>query len=602
MNYHIPPYIFILYLIFNLSYTHTQAQLVNTGNPKSWKIIQSKKEIPKKAFYKVRDLSNELEKQQLEDSVRDQYPKMPWRFGYEVNVDIDTEKYGLWTVLDNGDQIWQIQIESENATSLNFVFDNYELTKGATLHLYDDQHQTLLGAYTNLLEQKDKHLGTWIISSDKVWIELYEPKEVKDKSKIHISKIIHGYRSIEKNHNNINSKALNDSGICNFDINCNIDKNFNPYKERLKASIGMIIINNQSCSGTLINNVNNDKSPYFITARHCLHTYYNENEQTTNPNEWAFRFNWIQPDPVCQQAYPNNSTIDRIDFVESTNGCTVLVENEKTDILLVRIGGLNSSLPEQWNLEWTGWNLTEEAPKIAYSIHHPKGDVMKISRTNAISFKENIMLESISGNTELDAWIIDYWTEGATEEGSSGGGLFNETGQFIGQLWGGDSKCVNNSTEGNFGSDYYGAFSRSWNADNGADPKLSNFLNPNNTNITSLKMLSEELGNTISMSTEDNKSEENKAYLAQNPLNLLKENKIIIKNLISKNENTKLAYKIIDLQGTIKLEGGVSINTELFETSINIQSINKGIYFISVYDKVTDEKYMKNDYCKFILY
>ena len=68
-------------------------------------------------------------------------------------------------------------------------------------------------------------------------------------------------------------------------------------KEHNKRSAGILLSGGSGfCSGALINNTANDGTPYFLTADHCY----------SNPANWAFRFGWISPDPVC--ATTANST------------------------------------------------------------------------------------------------------------------------------------------------------------------------------------------------------------------------------------------------------------------------------------------------------
>ena len=48
-----------------------------------------------------------------------------------------------------------------------------------------------------------------------------------------------------------------------------------------------MIINQYTCSGTLINNVNNDNTPYVLTAWHCIVGETNLNEH----NDFTYYFN-----------------------------------------------------------------------------------------------------------------------------------------------------------------------------------------------------------------------------------------------------------------------------------------------------------------------
>ena len=86
----------------------------------------------------------------------------------------------MWTTLDNGDRIWRILITSPKALSLNFIFDDFYMPQGGYLYLYNKERTDLLGAYDSNQNQESGVLGTWLVEGDAVWLEYFEPNEVKD--------------------------------------------------------------------------------------------------------------------------------------------------------------------------------------------------------------------------------------------------------------------------------------------------------------------------------------------------------------------------------------------------------------------------------------
>ena len=81
--------------------------------------------------------SFDLQAAKEEDKTNDYLFDKPWRFGYMHSVDYGFED-GNWDVLENGDRIWRILISSQDALSLNFIFDNLFIPKGGSLYLYND--------------------------------------------------------------------------------------------------------------------------------------------------------------------------------------------------------------------------------------------------------------------------------------------------------------------------------------------------------------------------------------------------------------------------------------------------------------------------------
>ena len=57
---------------------------------------------------------------------------------------------GQWTTLKNGDRLWRLAIESKDALSLNFIFDEFSIPQGSSVYLYNDDRSDLLGAYTSI--------------------------------------------------------------------------------------------------------------------------------------------------------------------------------------------------------------------------------------------------------------------------------------------------------------------------------------------------------------------------------------------------------------------------------------------------------------------
>jgi len=446
-------------LFFFLSYSLTfVAQVTNEGKPASWKYELQKTKV----VQSIKLPSFDLKAIQEEDKANDKLQAKPWRFGYKHTVDYGLENSGLWTELPNGDRVWRILFESKGALSLNFIFDNFFMPKGGKVYLYNEDRSDLLGAYTAVQNQKSGILGTWLVKGDKVWIEYYEPKIVKGQGKLHTANVTHGYRTRETY-----QKVLGDSGDCNHDVDCPIGTDWEQHKDHNKKSVALILNNgNDWCSGALINNTNNNQRPYLLTANHCT--------DGQNPANWAFRFGWISPNPVCAATTastdgPTNMTI---------SGASVKANNANSDVALLE---LNSAIPSGWDRVWAGWDRSDVAPSFVVGIHHPEGDIMKISRDDTGVIK-NV-------NSGAQTWEItsagNGWEIGVTEPGSSGSPLFDHNGRIIGQLFGGGAAC--NGTVDNDAFDYYGRFGVSWDVGGTAATQLKEWLDPVGTNANTVE-------------------------------------------------------------------------------------------------------------------
>ena len=107
---------------------------------------------------------------------------------------------------------------------------------------------------------------------------------------------------------------------------------------------------------------------------------------------------------------------------------------------------LNSSPPFDYGVYAAGWDRSTSASSNGVGIHHPAGDIKKISKYNQ------------STSSGLD-WRV-RWVEtennrhGVTEGGSSGSPLLNSNKRIVGDLSTGSSSCTFKN-----GYDFYGKFS-----------------------------------------------------------------------------------------------------------------------------------------------
>lgn len=530
-----------LLLLFLLIFSGISAQVTNQGEPMSWKLNQLRNVTP--VFMEEIDLAT-LE---AEDLINDARWDVPWRFGTELLVDLNIQNSGIWDVLENGDRIWRLNIISPGANTLNFIFEDFYLPPGATLYLYNNEKTDLLGAYTSTQNRSDNKLGTWFVDGENVWLEYYEPQSQRSKGRLQLSKVVHGYRSVAQS---IAQRGLNDSGACNLDVDCSVGADFDNLKEVLKHSVGLFILGGSVCSGTLINNTENNNAPYFLTANHC---------NMGNPATWAFRFNWISPDPVCAQ----NQNSTNSSWNQTASGATILASNTKSDFMLLNI---DAGLPGSWNLTWAGWNRsTTDVPQFSVGIHHPSGDIMKVCRDNQSPTRQ---IFSFNGDPSARMWRVGNWELGVTEQGSSGSALFDQNGRIVGQLAGGTAACSGTSNNGGF--DIYGRFETSWDFGTTNSTRLSNWLDPNGTGATSIDILNapdfQYIGNIA---------------VYPNPAS----NVIYIDN----NNSSQLNYELFSVTGQRMMADDLPFTNH----EVNVEQLAEGVYFLKLVDGISNSSMVK---------
>lgn len=207
----------------------------------------------------------------------------------------------------------------------------------------------------------------------------------------------------------------------------------------------------------MLNNARQDGAQYILTANHCIFT---------DPSFFIIGFNYQQP--TCYKSRQEASSIPP--KPQTAHGVTLVTKWETSDFALLKV---SEKIPAEYNAYLAGWDATLRAPVDVYGIHHPYGDVKKIS-----SFQGQTILSTWTPYDRIKMhWKIPKWSEGSTERGSSGSALFNSLGQVVGHLRGGASSC---STPD--GWDMYGGLF----ADFHYPPesvRLSKFLDPDNTGI-----------------------------------------------------------------------------------------------------------------------
>ena len=366
---------------------------------------------------------------------------IPFRFGINVEVDISMQKHG--SIMEYVDKsIWQIKISSKSAKSLNLRFDQFILTKEAQLYIYAPNIDKLYGPY---YAHKLNIFSTTIIPDGSLVISLIQPKNNQN-SILHIDRVTHGYKALEEN-----DFGLGNSGPCNVNSIC---PEGNDWRDQIRSTAMIVVGGNAKCSGALINNTCEDGTPYFLTAKHCLNF--------GTPSSWVYLFNWESPE--CEQ---NLSGITD----QSISGSELKASSALSDFALLE---LSTTPPETFLPYYAGWDRSTNKSNQQTTIHHPSGDVKKISFNHDSA-------QAINYNNTF-VWKIDEWETGTTESGSSGAPLFNQDKKIIGQLYGGDASCGNTS-----GTDYYGRFDISWNASVNNNEQLKFWLDECNTDQETLE-------------------------------------------------------------------------------------------------------------------
>lgn len=396
-------------------------------------------------------------------------PNSPRRMGVSVGINKSLQNSGTWTDIPGIGSIWRLQITVDGALALGVYYDDFFIPEGGELFLYNHDKTQTVGAFTHTNNPEEHLFSTQFIQGDKVTLEYFQPEHVDENAIINISEVAYAYRDIEFMYDRDIS-----SWWCMINVACEEGDNWeNQIKGVARISI-KIGYNYYLCSGSLINNTDNDRTPYFLTAAHC-----GEGSSVSDRNQWIFYFN--DQASTCNGTYSSGTN--------STTGCQLRANDpsyadDGSDFYLVEF---NNSIPVTFDVFYNGWNRTNSNDDAGngVGIHHPAGDIKKIS-----TYSTPLMSSTFwNGNPSHWKLIWAATTNGKSimQGGSSGSPVFDSNGLIMGDLTGGytSNSCTNPSPA------YYGKIWYSWDQNGSTSAtRLKDWLDPGNTGMEKLPGIS----------------------------------------------------------------------------------------------------------------
>ena len=378
--------------------------------------------------------------------------KLPVTVG--VGRDVPTEyqeelKAGWhWQDAPDGGQTTVFTVTSPGALSIRIALITADMTEGIELRFFGTASpERVFGPYT-VKDLVDDTAGGlfWspVVEGETIGVEIYRPaSHLSDDFLIAVPKVSHLLYSAR--HSSLKDlSGIGRSAACNIDVQC---RNTTPVA--LEAAIAKIIFTSDDggsflCSGTLINDADPASYiPYFLTANHCVSTHLEV--QTIN----SF---WFFERAGCGGANPTS-------VIQFTGGGELLSTGVTTDYTFLQLEDQDLvALPNIWFAGWHSSPLPENQSIIG--LHHPSGDLKKWSSGTAVGFAD--YGDNVNGT---GAFIQVIWSQGTTEGGSSGSGIFDTSGRLRGTLTGGAASCAAPTQP-----DWYGRFDLAY-------PDIQSWLN-----------------------------------------------------------------------------------------------------------------------------
>ena len=388
--------------------------------------------------------------------------------GFDVNANMDNA--GRTDITPDGGKLWRTQFNTKGAYMTYLVFEDFNIPEDGELYIYSPDQDQVYGPYTNKDVQSVGRFESDNIIGDELVVEYYEPANAAFHGHFNIAAVMHIYKDFLNLRSEEKGPHGDAEGDCHIDVVCPEGQ---PWHYPINSVVCISMTANVPgegwgmylCSGAMVNNVRMDKTPYVLSADHCV---------AADDQTYKFYFNY-----QTSECGGTTGTSSRV-----ANGGVIVARSNTSntysasDFLLLKITG-NLGISYRDSIFFAGWDRSG-AYNAGVGIHHPGGDWKKIS------FVKSLTAPS-SGSYANRFYVVSWMTnpnKGVTEQGSSGSPLFNNSSLIIGTLTGGSSFCYNPS-----GTDIYGRLSYHWLNNNASadNRKLQPWLDPDNTGTTVLQ-------------------------------------------------------------------------------------------------------------------
>ena len=377
----------------------------------------------------------------------------PVRFAVEQKLNVTPATHGTWEQLPDG-RLWRLRIQASGATDLNLGFTRFWLPQGATLHVISESEPYFQGPYTARDNKPHGQLWTPVVPGDAAVIELFVPAQAKEEPQLVLGQVGAGYRDMF--HRQAAPATPGAEASCNIDVVCPIAA---PWTNEIR-SVAVYTVNGAwTCTGTLVADVAGDFRNYFLTANHC---------GVDAQNAPSLVVYWNYQSTNCGTHGPGS-------LAQNQSGTVFRAAKSDVDFALLELDDIPES---SFAVYYSGWDRSGVPPAGGVGIHHPQSDVKTICfSSNALTTVDSCIF---SGGSNTHWQVI--WSLGITEPGSSGSGIWDSaTHKLVGTLSGGAVSCSTPTYP-----DCYGKFSVAWGGGSSSADRLRDWLDPQNSGVTSV--------------------------------------------------------------------------------------------------------------------
>lgn len=385
------------------------------------------------------------------------------RFARTIEVDVQPRQSGSWEQLPDGRSVWRYRVASPGAYSLNLGFEKFQLPEGAVFLMYDPGRERVFGPFTPADHEAHGTFWSPLLEGDALVLEAQLPAHAKrEELGLQLRYINHDFAGITRLF----------SGSCNIDVVCGAADGvpeLDAFRDVIQSVANYTVEGKYHCTGFLVNNTAGDCRPLFLTARHCE---VDSSNASTVVVYWNYQNSTCRAVNSTANGRPGNGSLNLYNI-----GTVFRAAWAPADMTLLE---LDDPVRPEANAFFAGWNAdTLMPPRGVASIHHPSSEEKRFSFSTKSVYRGSWgrgALQVANG----DHLIVPSWDMGVTEDGSSGGPLFNARQQAIGHLHGGAAAC------GNQAFDAFGWVAASWEGGRTPKTQLRAWLDPLNSGAKSM--------------------------------------------------------------------------------------------------------------------
>ena len=342
----------------------------------------------------------------------------PNQFAVNVPHTVTTASSGSWSA-SGSTQSWTYAVQIRGAISLSFHAPRMHLPGGTILTVRS-------ASTTTTYRGSDADRGDFwsrVQPGDTLEFQLDVPAADRAELVLEIASFQAGFRGLSPsvpNHPSITrvrAQAAGDPDTpCVQNYACSVTPGNSPVAQ---ATVALLISNQYQCTGTLLNNIAQDNTPYVLTARHCQNGKYGGG----NPGAASSVSIYWNALSTC------GATLDTVFYTPQSarqTGATTVVEQQ--DAWLIRL----DASPVVDDAQYAGFDATGSQVSGGYSVHHALSYNKQLTRWFGTAFASSASgVLGASFVSDLLSTVNEFGTIGP---GASGAGLISTSDRLVGVL------------------------------------------------------------------------------------------------------------------------------------------------------------------------